>query len=301
MIYPVVCELAADRIPVAVACRVLGVSTSGYYAWRDRPCSARERSNLELVAIIRDIHRTSRETYGSPRVHAELRLGQGLRVGRSRVERLMRTHRIVGIHRRRRRGCTVRDPHAESPADLVGRRFRADRPDQLWVSEITQHRTGQGWVYCAVVLDAYSRRIVGWSIADHLRTELVVDALEMACLRRRIHIRGDSTDRAGTVFHSDHGSQYTSWAFGQRLRQAGLLGSMGSIGDCFDNALAESFFSSLQVELLDRHSWTTRQQLANAIFEWIETWYNPTRRHSALDYLSPVDYERAHTPAATAA
>ena len=205
MIYPVVHELATDHVPVAVACRVLRVSTSGYYAWRDRPVSPRERSNLELVEIIRDIHRDSRETYGSPRVHAELRLGQGIRVGRARVERLMRTHRIVGVHRRRRGGCTVRDPHAEPSSDLVQRQFRADRPDALWVSDITQHRTGQGWVYCAVVLDAYSRRIVGWSIADHLRTELIVDALEMACLRRRPPVGRDTSP--ATVFHSDHGSQ----------------------------------------------------------------------------------------------
>lgn len=292
MIYPVVRELAVDRIPVAVACRVLGVSSSGYYAWLDRPASPREQSSLQLVEVIRDIHAASRGTYGSPRVHAELRLGRGLRVGRARVERLMRIHQIVGVHRRRRAGCTVRDPAAQSSADLVNRQFSADRPDALWVSDITQHRTGHGWVYCAVVLDAFSRRVVGWSIADHLRSELVVDALEMACQRRKPR---------GTVLHSDHGSQYTSWAFGQRLRRAGLLGSMGSIGDCFDNALAESFFSSMQVELLDRHHWTTRQHLANAIFEWIEAWYNPHRRHSALDYLSPVDYERAHTLAVTAA
>jgi putative transposase len=294
MIYPVVRELAADHVPVAVVCRVLGVSTSGYYAWRDRPTPARRQADLRLVEVIRDIHARSRETYGSPRVHAELRLGRGVRVGRKRVERLMREHRIVGVHRRRRGGCTVRGPAATASTDLVNRQFVADRPDALWVSDITQHRTDQGWVYCAVVLDTYSRRVVGWSIADHLRTELVVDALEMACLRRRR--RG-----AGTVIHSDHGSQYTSWAFGQRLRQAGLLGSMGSIGDCFDNALAESFFSSLQVELLDRQRWRTRQELANAIFEWIEAFYNPVRRHSGLDYLSPVDYEQAHTPAASAA
>jgi putative transposase len=293
MIYPVVRELAADRVPVAVACRVLGVSSSGYYAWRYRPASSRRRADLHLVEVIRAIHASSRGTYGSPRVHAELRLGQGVRVGRKRVERLMRVHRIVGVHRRRRRGCTVRDPAAEPSTDLVNRRFRTDRPDALWVSDITQHRTGQGWVYCAVVLDAYSRRVIGWSIADHLRTELVVDALEMACLRRK--------PAAGTIVHADHGSQYTSWAFGQRLRRAGLLASMGSIGDCFDNALAESFFSSLQVELLDRQAWASRQHLANAIFEWIEAWHNPTRRHSALDYLSPIDYERAHTPAAIAA
>ena len=294
MIYPVVRELAADHIPVAVTCRVLNVSTSGYYAWYDRPTSPRERLDLQLVQVIRNIHDRSRQTYGSPRVHAELRLGQGIRVGRKRVERLMREHRIVGVHRRRRGGCTSRDPAGQPSTDLVNRRFVTERPDALWVSDITQHRTDQGWVYCAVVLDTYSRRVVGWSIADHLRTELVVDALEMACLRRR-------SRTAGTVVHSDHGSQYTSWAFGQRLRTAGLLGSMGSIGDCFDNALAESFFSSMQVELLDRQRWRTRQELANAIFEWIEAFYNPVRRHSGLDYLSPVDYERAHTLAAPAA
>ena len=300
MIYPVVRELAVDDIPVATACRVLGVSTSGYYDWRDRPMSERVRSDLQLVEVIRAVHKQSRQTYGSPRVHAELRLGRDIHVGRKRVERLMREHGIVSVHRRSRRGCTWRDPDSASAPDLVNRRFVADRPDALWVSDITQHRTDQGWVYCAVVLDTFSRRVVGWSIADHLRTELIVDALEMACLRRGRAGR-NTGQSAGTIFHSDHGSQYTSWAFGQRLRQAGLLGSMGSIGDCFDNALAESFFSSMQVELLDREPWRTRQELANAIFEWIEAFYNPVRRHSGLDYLSPVDYERAHTPAADAA
>jgi putative transposase len=292
MIYPVVRELAADSVAVAVACRVLGVSSSGYYGWRDRPPSARSRADLRLVEVIRDIHTRSRQTYGSPRVHAELRLGHGIAVGRKRVERLMRAHRIVGVHRRCASGCTWRDPSGRASTDLVNRQFLAGRPDQLWVSDITQHRTDQGWVYCAVVLDAYSRRVVGWSIADHLRTELVVDALEMACLRRRPHSGHGGHGGHGTVFHSDHGSQYTSWAFGQRLRRAGLLGSMGSIGDCFDNALAESFFSSMQIELLDRKKWSTRQELANAIFEWIEAFYNPVRRHSSLDYLSPIDYER---------
>jgi putative transposase len=295
MIYPVVAELAADGVPVATACRVLHVSTSGYYAWRDRPTSTRERSNLELVEVIRTIHADSRGTYGSPRVHAELRLGApGLAVSRKRVERLMRAHGIVGVHCRRRGGCTSSDPDATPSSDLVERRFRAEGPDQLWCCDITQHRTGEGWLYCAVVLDVYSRRVVGWSIADHLRSEIVVDALDMACWRRKP--AGEQT-----VVHADHGSQYTSWAFGQRLRTAGLLGSMGSVGDCFDNALAESFFSSLQVELLDRQTWTTRQQLANAIFEWIEAWYNPRRRHSALGYRSPVDYENLQLVAVTAA
>ncbi|SDH71369.1 IS3 family transposase [Pseudonocardia oroxyli] len=232
MIYPVVRELADDGTPVAVACRVLGVSTSGFYDWRDRPTSPRRQADLQLVEVIRDIHSRSRQTYRSPRVHAELRLGRGIRVGRKRVERLMREHGIVSVHRRSRRGCTWRDPAAAAAPDLVDRRFVAARPNALWVSDITQHRTDQRWVYCAVVLDTFSRRVIGWSIADHLRTELIVDALEMACLRRGRAGQTDTT--TGTIFHSDHGSQYTSWAFGQRLRQAGLLGSMGSVGDCFD-------------------------------------------------------------------
>ena len=154
------------------------------------------------------------------------------------------------------------------------------------MQDITQHRTAEGWVYLAVVIDAWSRRVVGLSIADHLRSELVVEAIEMATMRRRQ--RPD-----GTVAHSDHGCQYTSWVFGQRLRHAGLLGSLGTVGDALDNAVAESFFASLQCELLDRHQWPTRAGLARAMFHWIEAFYNPTRRHSTLGYLSPVDYETA--------
>lgn len=273
---------------------MLGVSASGFYEWRGRQPSARQRSDEQLTAAITAIHQASRGSYGSPRVHAELRLGQNIRCGRKRVERLMRRAGLAGIYRRRRKGCTVRDPAASPHPDLVNRQFTADRPDRLWVTDITQHRTGQGWLYCAVVLDVYSRRVVGWSIADHLRTELVIDALDMARWRRK-------PPAGGTVLHSDHGCQYTSWAFGQRLRAAGLLGSMGSIGDCYDNSLAESFFGTLQLELLDQRSWATRQELANAIFEWIEAWYNPTRRHSALGYHSPLTYERMHQTPPTAA
>jgi putative transposase len=294
MIYPVVAELAADRIPIAVGCRVLGVSTSGFYDWRDRPASARSVADAALGTTIRQIHQMSRGTYGAPRVHAELRLAAGVRCGRKRVERLMRANGLQGVYRRRGRGCTRRDPAATPSADRVNRRFVADRPDALWVTDVTQHRTDEGWLYCTVVLDVFARRVVGWSIADHLRTELVVDALDMARWRRK-PVAGQ------TVVHSDHGAQYTSWAFGHRLRTAGLLGSMGSIGDCYDNSMVESFFGTMQRELLDRRHWTSRQQLANAIFEWIEAWYNPRRRHSALGNLSPIDYEQQHTPAAAAA
>ncbi|MCH6172499.1 IS3 family transposase [Pseudonocardia alaniniphila] len=295
MIYPVVRELAVDRIPVAVACRVLRVSTSGYYAWRDRPSPPRRRADRELTEIISTVHARSGRTYGSPRVHAELRHQHGLRIGRARVARLMRTHGLTGASaQRRHRPSTIRDPHATPAPDLVERDFTAAEPDQLWVSDITQHLTGEGWVYCAVILDVYSRRVIGWSIAEQARTELITDALTMACQRRH-------PTPGRTVFHSDHGAQYTSWAFTTQLAAAGLHASMGTVGDCYDNALAESFFATLQTELLDRRPWHHRRHLEQAIFEWIETWYNPRRRHSALDYHSPNDYEQTHTHAAPAA
>ena len=197
----------------------------------------------------------------------------------------MREHGLQGVTRRRRGKRCTRAERGPISDDLVHRQFRPDRPDRLWVQDITQHRTAEGWVYMAVVIDAWSRRVIGWSIADHLRAELVVDALEMARLRRRPD---------GTTVHSDHGAQYTSWVFGQRLRHAGLLGSMGTVGDALDNAVAESFFASLQCELLDRYHWPTRAGLAQAMFHYIEAFYNPTRRHSTLGYLSPVDNEAAH-------
>lgn len=284
-------ELAADGFPVAVACRVLGVSTSGFYEWRDRPPSARAVADAGLVEVITDIHTASRGTYGVRRVHAELRLGRDVRVGRKRVERLMRTEGLAGIHRRRWRR------HQPNPAvhdDLVNRAFVADAPDRLWVTDITQHRTSEGWVYCAVVLDVFSRRAVGWSIADHLRTELVVDALDMARWRRH-------PAEGQTVVHSDRGAQYTSWLFGHRLRQAGLMGSMGAVGCAYDNSLMESFFGSMQIELLDRRTWPTKAALGAAIFEWIEAFYNPTRRHSALDYLSPTEFEQQYNATQDAA
>jgi putative transposase len=287
MTFAFIAERCSD-LPVATVCRVMKVSTSGFYGWQTAqvlPC-ARRLEDERLTRVIVEVHRQSRGTYGSPRVHAELRLGVGLRVGRKRVERLMRQAGLEGVYRRRRRGCTKRNPDAEPSDDLVNRRFRVTGPDRLWVNDITEHPTGDGRVYLAVVLDAWSRRVVGWSIADHLRSELVVDALQMAIWRRR--------PPEGTVVHSDHGTQYTSWAFGRRLRAAGLLGSMGTIGDAYDNAVAESFFGTLQLELLDRRTWTTRAELASAIFEWIECFYNPQRRHSSVEMLSPIDYETAH-------
>jgi putative transposase len=286
MIYAFIAGRCSD-LPVAACCRVMKVSLSGFYEWQQRQASpsARSLANAELTETIREIWAQSRGIYGSPRVWAELRLGQNISVSRKRVERLMRQAGIEGVYRRRRRyGCTRRDPQAVPSDDLVNRRFRATEPDRLWVADVTEHPTGEGKVYLAVVLDAWSRRVVGWSIADHLRTELVVDALEMACWRRK-------PAPGQVVHHTDHGSQYTSWAFGQRLRTAGLLGSMGTVGDALDNAMAESFFGTLQLELLDRKTWLTRKELARAIFEYIEAFYNPERRHTALNYLSPIDYE----------
>lgn len=271
-----------------MACRVLRVSRSGYYEWRDRPCSDRIQENELLVKYIEQIHTDSRGTYGSPRVHAELTLGLGMTVNRKRVARLMRQAGIQGLYRRKRSWTTVRDPATEPAPDLVNRHFTVDEPDRLWITDITEHPTDQGKVYCAAVMDAYSRLIIGWSINSHMRTELVTDALGMAIIRRKP--ANDST-----ILHSDHGSQYTSWAFGQRLRTAGLLASMGTVGDCYDNAMMESFWGTLQLEVLDRNPWKNRDELANAIFEWIECWYNPKRRHSSIGMHSPATFEALHT------
>jgi putative transposase len=291
MRFRLVQELAADGVRVAVACRMLRVSSSGYYEQRGRLPSARAQADQALSVQIREIHTISRGTYGAPRIFDELRLGRNVRCGRKRVARLMSAASLCGVYRRRRKHARPLPPVHE---DLVRRRFVAEAPDRLWLTDITEHPTREGKVYLAAVLDVFSRRIVGWSIADHLRSELVVDALEMARWRRRpAHGR--------TVLHSDRGSQYTSWAFGHRLRQAGLLGSMGRVGSAYDNAMMESFFSTLQRELLDRRNWATRKELAAAIFEWIEAWYNPHRRHTAIGSLSPVAYERLYTKAVVAA
>lgn len=290
MIYPFIAGHCSD-LPVMACCRVMKVSVSGFYQWQHRQAnpSRRQLEDRALTETITEIWRQSRGTYGSPRIWAELRLGQDISISRKRVERLMRQAGIEGVYRRRHRyGTTRRNPDAVPSDDLVNRQFRVDRPDRLWVADITEHSTGEGKVYLAVVLDAWSRRVIGWSIADHLRTELVVDALDMACWRRK------PQPDSGLVHHADHGTQYTSWAFGQRLRRAGLLGSMGTVGDALDNALAESFFATLQLELFDRRRWQTRRELAQAIFEYIEVFYNPERRHTSINYLSPIEYETYH-------
>lgn len=288
MIYTFIAERCSD-LPVTVCCRVMGVSTSGFYQRRSRPVTDRELAEAYAANTVRDIWTMSRRSYGSPRVRQELRLAMSRQCSKTQVERWMRACGAVGIHypaRRGNRGCTHRDGSDPNP-DLVERRFDPEAPDRLWVMDVTEHRTDEGKVYLAAVVDAWSRRVVGWSIADHIRAELVADALQMATWRR-------CPPPGQTIAHSDHGSVYTSWLFGNRLRHAGLLGSMGSIGDAYDNSVAEAFFSSLQRELLDQHHWRTRDQLAQAIFEWIETWYNPRRRHSYNGGVSPIDYETAN-------
>jgi len=236
------------RFPIATMCRLLGVSTSAYYAWRKRPTSKRVRGDATLKAQIVEIHRCSRGTYGSPRVHAELQ-DQGIRVGRERVARLLREAGLEGISGRRRRSTTRRDPDAQPAPDRVDRDFSANKPNHLWVSDIKYVPTQRGYLHLAVTVDAFSRRVVGWAMASHLRTELVLDALNMAIGQRCPE---------GVIHHSDQGSQYTSVAFGKRCREAGVRPSMGSRGDCYDNALCESFFATLERELLQRHTLANR-------------------------------------------
>lgn len=292
MIYTFIAEHCSD-LPVSVCCRVMKVSTSGYYQRLREPVTTAERAEAHRANEVHDIWKMSRHSYGMPRIRDEFRLGRGQGCSRTTVARLMNTCGAVGIHYKRRGGCT-RPGDGDVSDDLVNRAFDPDRPDRLWVMDVTEHRTGTGKVYLAVVVDAWSRMVVGWSIADHMRAELVADAVQMAVWRRR-------PPKDQTVAHSDHGGAYTSWLFGTWLRNAGLLGSMGTVGDCFDNSVAEAFFSSLQRELLDQHQWDTREDLALAMFDWIETWYNPRRRHSYNGGYSPADYEQLNTPVAHAA
>jgi putative transposase len=244
----------------------------------------REQRNAELLKVVREVHAESRGSYGSPRVHAELTLGLGETVNRKRIERLMREAGIQGAYRRKGRRNLV---NAATEEDRVNRGFAAEGPDLLWVADITEHPTAEGKVYCAGVLDVFSRRIVGWAIDKRQNSDLVINAMVMAVTRREAR-------PYTTILHSDHGCQYTSWAFGKRLRDAGLLGSMGTVGDCYDNAMMESFWGTLQIELLDTRKWETRDDLSLAMFEWIECWYNPYRRHSSLEMLSPIAFEDRH-------
>ena len=262
-------------------CRVLGVSTSGYYAWLRRGPSRRARRDAELAERIVSIHRDSRGVYGSPRIHAELR-EDGERLGRKRVARLMRERGLRGADRRKWTKTTVSDASEPAP-DLVRRDFTASAPNELWVADATYVPTSAGFLYLAVVVDVYSRRVVGWRMGADLATGLMLGALDMAL---------DQRGARGVIHHSDRGSQYTSIAFGNRCRGAGVRLSMGSTGDCYDNALCESFFATLECELIDRSTFRTRREAELAIFDFIEGFYNNRRRHSSIGYLSPAEFER---------
>ncbi len=282
--------LAGQGYDVKRCCRILGVASSGYFSWRRRPPSPSELRREWLRALINQIHTDSRGAYGYRRIRAELRLGRQIVVSNKLVYKLMAEDRLQGLPTRKQRKSFVNVATSE---DLVCRDFNRDRPNQLWLTDITEHPTREGRVYCCVVLDAHSRRVVGWSIDSHQASSLVTNALQMAISNR--------TPPAGTVIHSDHGSQFTSWAFSERVRQAGLVPSMGTVGDAYDNALIEAFWARLQTELLNRKNWKTRIELSTALFDYLEIFHNRNRRHSSLGMLTPIEYEKVNNQTANAA
>jgi putative transposase len=266
-------------------CTHLGVSSSGYYDWRGRPASERTVANAQLSERIHEVFNASDQTYGMPRVRAQL-AQDGVSVSGKRVARLMRLAGLRGVSRRRRWCVTTERDKRQRPApDLVKREFVATAVNQLWVADMTYIPTWAGFLYLAVVIDVYSRKVVGWAFGERMSSELVISALNMALLTRK---------PANVIHHSDQGSQYTSIAFGQRCEEMNVRPSMGTVGDAYDNAMAESFFASLECELVDRRSWKTLTEARLAVFTWIESWYNPHRLHSKLGYLSPIDFERKH-------
>lgn len=276
-------SLIGQGINVQQACIALGVSQSGFYAWKDRPDSPRTLRRIWLAGEIADIHKESGGIYGALRVTAELRYGRNILAGHNAVEDIMRQLGLRGLPTRRLpRGAKLR---AVTSQDLVRREFKRKAPNELWLTDITEHPTREGKVYCCAVLDTFSRKIVGWSIDSTQTTNLVLNALGMATQRR--------PSRDGLVMHSDRGVQFTSWAVSQKLRDAGISPSMGAVGSAFDNAMMESFWGRMQVELFNRRRWKTRIELASAIHDYIEVWHNTRRRHSALGMRTPTEIEQA--------
>ena len=264
-------------------CKTLRVSYSGYYDWLERPACARAQANVVLLEQIRQAHAASDATYGVPRIQAEL-ADQGIKAGHNRIATVMRANGLCGVSRRRGWCVTTQRDKEHRPApDLVQRDFTATGINQLWVADMTYIPTWAGFVYLAVVLDVYSRKVVGWSFGQQQTADLVIAALNMALITRKPH---------GVIHHSDQGSQYTSVDFGKRCKEMGVRPSMGSVGDAYDNAMAESFFASLECELIDRRSWKSYAEARMAIFTWIEGWYNPRRRHKGLGQKSPINFEK---------
>ena len=276
--------MTAEGLPVQRSCALLGVSESGYYAWRNRVPSKRQIRHAWVLDQVQAVHEATRGVYGSRRVWAELTQGLGLRVGRSQIELVMSRAGLQGIPGKR--GARTTRHEAPKPGDLVKRQFARAHPNQLWVTDVTEHRTREGKIYCAVVLDTFSRKVVGWAIDSAPNALLVTNALAMAIETR--------SPKPGTVIHSDHGTVFTSWVFTQRAKDAGLLPSMGAVGSCYDNSMIESFWGRMQTELLNRNAWRTRLELANAIFEYLEVFHNRRRRHSMLGMRSPVEYEKLY-------
>ena len=271
------------ELPVRAMCKTLRVSPSGYYDWLERPACAQAQANAVLLEQIRQAHADSDATYGVPRIQAEL-ADQGIKAGHNRIASVMRAHGLRGVSRRRGWCVTTKRDKDQRPApDLVQREFTATGINQLWVADMTYIPTWAGFVYLAVVLDVYSRKVVGWAFGQQQTADLVIAALNMALITRKPQ---------GVIHHSDQGSQYTSLDFGKRCKEMGVRPSMGSVGDAYDNAMAESFFASLECELIDRRSWKSFAEARMAVFTWIEGWYNPRRRHSGIGQKSPINFEK---------
>lgn len=279
--------IAAEKacFPVALMCRLLAVSRAGFYAWRQRPVAPRTRQNETLAAVVAAIYAENHGRYGSPRVQMELR-ARGQRNGRKRIARLMRAQGLRARPRRRYRTTTASRHGLPVAPNLLARRFAVAQPNTAWVTDMTYIWTPQGWLYLAVIIDLFSRRVVGWSISDRIDRQLALDALRMALAQRR--------PPRGLIHHSDRGSQYASEDYQQLLAAHGLRGSMSRRGDCWDNAVAESFFASLKLELVYQVKWPSRAAARTAIFEYLELFYNRRRRHSSLGYLSPAEFERSN-------